>query len=102
MIPYFPKQISYRAIIAYLVSLVLISLYYANYAMPLVFIVLGVLWVSAFFLLANSCTQNWFGFSDKRFIGLLFLIAFSLRVVWVIGSYYYYIDNTGTPFGYEM
>ena len=102
MIPYFPKQISYRAIIVYLVSLVLVSLYYANYAMSPVFMVLGVLWVSAFFLLANSCTQNWLSISDKRYIGALFLIAFSLRVVWVIGSYYYYIDNTGTPFGYEI
>ena len=101
MIPFFPKQISYRAVITYLASLVIVSLFYVSYAMPFVYITLGILWVTGFFFLANSCTQNWRQISDKRFVGLLFLVAFSLRLVWVIGSYYYYIDNTGTPFGFE-
>ena len=101
MIPFFPKQISYRAIIVYLISIITVSLVYSRFAMSIGYIVLGLIFILVFFLLSNYWTQDLKGIPDKRFIGQLFLLAFSLRLVWVIGSYYYYISVTGSPFGYE-
>ena len=59
MIPFFPKQISYRAIIVYLISLALVSVFYFQYAMSFGYMVLGVVCVVGFFLLTNSWTQGW-------------------------------------------
>lgn len=101
MIPYFPKQISYRAISVYLVSLVVISLVYARFAMSWEFMLLGISCVTGFFLLTNHWTQDLKDTTEKRFIRWLFWMAFLFRLAWVVGSYFYYIDYTGSPFGYE-
>ena len=101
MIPFFPKQISHRAIIVYLISLIIVSLVYARYAMPWGYMVLGVAFVAGFFLIVNYWTQELNGERSKRFVGNLFLVALSLRLIWVIGSYFYYVRYTGSPFGYE-
>ncbi len=101
MIPFFPKQISNRAIIVYLISIVTISLVYSRFAMPVGYIVLGLVFILGFFLITNYWTKDLGGIQDERFLSYLFFFALSLRLVWVVGSYYYYISATGSPFGYE-
>ena len=98
MIPYFPQQISTRALFIYFVSLSLISLVYWNYAMSMMYFVLGVAWVSGFFLLTSQWSKEWCEVSKDRYITNVFSIAFVLRVIWVVVSYYYYIHITGLPF----
>lgn len=102
MIPFFPKQISYRAIIVYLISLALVSVFYFQYAMSFGYMVLGVVCVVGFFLLTNSWTQGWARLSEKQFIKNVFILALSIRLVWVVASYFYYTDAMGTPFGFEI
>ena len=102
MIPFFPKQISYRAIIVYLLSLVVVCVVYSNYAMRWEFIILGVICVLAFFLLSNIWTQNRRAITDRQYLRFLFLIAVALRLAWVVGSYFYYLDSMGTSFGHEV
>lgn len=101
MIPFFPKQISHRAIIVYLISLIIVSLVYVKYAMQWIYILLGIICVVGFFILTNSWTIRLTSVSPKQVIKYLFFSALSLRLIWVIGSYFYYIHYTGTPFGFE-
>lgn len=98
MIPFFPQQISARALSTYFISLGLISLVFWSYAMSMMYFVLGVAWVSGFFLLTSRWSQDWCEVSQDRYISSVFSIAFVLRVVWVIASYFYYQRITGIPF----
>lgn len=101
MISFFPKQISYRAIITYLLALVAISFMYNRYVMLWGYIVLGITCVTGFFLLTNRWTQPLRTVGKKEFLKNLFLIALSIRLIWVVASYFYYIDWTGIPFEFD-
>ena len=98
MIPYFPKQIALKAIVVYLIILTTVSLFYFNYAMSIGYIVMGIVSVVGFFLLTSYCSKAWRYSKESVFTEYLFLVAVSLRLVWVIASYFYCIKATGTPF----
>lgn len=98
MIPYLPKQISTRAIIVYLLSLFAVSIFFMNYCMQIGYIALGCLWVLLFFLLVGECGKKWGTVSVKLYERSIFITALSLRIVWVIASYFFYNEVTGQPF----
>lgn len=98
MIPYFPKKIAHRGIAVYLVSLSLVSVFFVGYTMLWEYILLGIIWVTGFFLLTNRWTETWRVYPEKEFVKKLFWIAVGLRLVWVLFSYYYYTQTTGQPF----
>lgn len=101
MIPFFPKQISDRAMIVYVASLVVVSVVYMSYAMQIGYIALGCLWVFGFFYFVTHCCLAWRTVSHKVFVKDLILTTLILRVVWVIVSYFFYIDATGSPFEFQ-
>ena len=101
MVPFFPKQISYRAIVVYLIALATVSVFFFSFAMKLGYMVLGVVFVLGFFLLTSTWSRDWRSISEGQFVRNLFLVAFFLRIVWVIASYYYYIQATGRPFEFD-
>ena len=98
MIPFFPSQISNRAITVYLVSLAVVSVAFYDYAMDVGHIAMGIGFVAGFFLLSSVSTQHWREVPERQFIAYLFWSALLLRLVWVVASYFYYIDVTGIPF----
>ena len=98
MIPFFPKQISQRGVIVYLIILTFVSLFFIDYAMDLFHIVLGVVSVSSFFFFSSFLSQRGMDISEKSFVGYVFAGSLALRIVWVIASYFYYIEVTGIPF----
>lgn len=98
MIPYFPKQISYRAIIVYLAALLSISIFYSDFAMSLGFMAAGLLCVVGFFLATTEWTRSARVLPEKQFLTHVFIVAFILRLIWVVFSYFYYSRVTGTPF----
>jgi len=98
MIPYFPKQVGRRAILIYIVSLAVVSIVFMSHAMTFGFIALGCLWVFSFFLFVGSFTKEWRSIPQKRYIEQVFFIALSIRIIWVLLSYFYYLQATGTPF----
>ena len=101
MVPFFPKQISERAIIVYLASLFAVSIFYMNYAMGIGYMALGCLWVVGFFSLAVYCSKKWVIVPEKQFVSNIFWGALALRIVWVIASYYFYNAVTGQPFEFQ-
>lgn len=98
MIPFFPKQISYRAIATYVVALAAVSVFYVSFAMKIGYIALGMTCVLGFFLLTSTWSRDWRSISEKQYVKYVFLLAVSLRIVWVIASYFYYTQATGRPF----
>ena len=101
MIPFFPKQISQRAIIVYVAALISISVVYIKFAMSFLYIVLGLTFVLGFFLSLPYLSKSWLKRPETRFVCSIFLLAVSLRLIWVVASYFYYIKATGLPFEFE-
>lgn len=98
MISFFPKQIANKAIFVYFIALSCISVFYFDYSMSWGYIALGITWVTGFFLLSSSLSREFRRINDRTFIKDLFFIALSVRLLWVVASYYYYIHVTGSPF----
>lgn len=98
MLSFFPQQISNRAIVTYLIALTIVSLVFFSYAMLFEYIVLGLIFVCGFFVLTQRYSVDWSQVSDKRFVGYIFSTAVALRIVWVIFSYYHYMNINGDPF----
>ena len=101
MVPYLPKQIALRALVTYLIALAAVSLLFFSYVMSGWQIALGIIWVAAFFFLTNAITKTAPEKPESVFVRNLILIAFLLRIAWVLGSFFYYSDITGRPFSRE-
>ncbi len=101
MVPFFPRQVSLRAITTYLISLAIVSVLYFRYAMSAMYIILGIAFVCGFFLLSSKWSLSWGSYPDKRFVRDVFLAAIILRLVWVVASYFYYLNATGQPFEFD-
>lgn len=100
MVPFFPKIIANKGLVLYVVSLLTVSIAFNSFAMPFMWMLLGVAEVSLFFVLAPKLSKEWQSKSVKDFTRNLFWIAVLLRVVWVVFSYYFYLSQTGQPFEY--
>ena len=98
MVPFFPKQIANRAILVYCIALTLVSVLFFSYAMRIGYYVLGIVFVTGFFLLTNNWSQQWKMVEERQYIARIFWLAVLLRLVWVVASYFYYIEVTGVPF----
>ena len=98
MIPFFPKQIANRAIIVYLAAIFTVSIVYSSFAMSFGYIVMGLTFVLGFFLIVSNLPNNWLSLTEKRVVTIIFILAFSLRLIWVISSYFYYTKVNGLPF----
>ena len=101
MIPFFPKQISIRALILYVGSLALVSLLFMSYVMEPGYLALGVVTVAAFFFLAYLFSHQWQTLTSSRYIAYLLIWAFSLRIAAVTALYFYFLLKTGIPFEFQ-
>ena len=101
MVPYFPRKIADRAIVIYLISLAIVSVVFFRYMMLWGYIVLGITWVTAFFLLTNKWSMEWRTIPTKTYIKYLFEAAVIIRLAWVLISYFYYTSATGMPFEFD-
>ena len=101
MVPYFPRTIAYRAIIVYLISLAIVSAVFFRYLMLWGYIVLGITWVIAFFMLTEKWSREWRTISEKNYLRNIIRASVIIRLAWVVISYFYYISWTGIPFEYD-
>ena len=101
MIPVFPKSISEKGIVIYVLCLILMSVAFFSHAMSFMWMVLGIIEVSIFFGLSSKFTKEWQHRPQKDFANSLFWTAVLIRVVWVVFSYFFYQIKTGQPFEFE-
>lgn len=98
MISYFPQKIANNGLLLYLLSLIVVSIAFMNYAMDIVWMVLGLVEVAMFFMLSNSLSRQWKVIPIQRYTMSVFWTAFGFRLVWVVFSYFFYTNQTGLPF----
>lgn len=98
MVPFFPQQIANRALLTYGISVILVTMVFFNHSMAFMYFVLGVVFVAGFFVLTSKWSMDWGRMEEKQFAQLLFGMALLLRIIWVVASYYYYLETTGIPF----
>lgn len=98
MLPYFPQKISSKALSAYLVALIGVSVVFYRYAMSFEYMFMGLAFVTVFFLLSSNFSCRWMNFTHKKFVKNIFWWAIAVRVVWVVFSYFFYMAKTGQPF----
>lgn len=92
------RYISAFGIGLYLIALITISLVFKTHVLPTKWIVWGVSEVLFFFVLISVFYPRWKNDDPKQFWRKVFWVAFIIRVVYVIFSYYYYNFHTGFPF----
>ena len=97
-VPFLPKQISLRAISLYLASLAIVCTIFYRNIMGVDFLVMGIIWVILFFALSSRFSKIWGDIPEKKFIRKVIWTALTLRVIWVIFSYFFYFIKTGIPF----
>ena len=100
MLTYFPRYFSIRAIFCYLATLALVSAFFLSYAMPLQFMLFGLVPVIVFFNYSNKLTMSWQRIKPATFTKKLFTTALIIRIVYVVFIYFYYIEMTGLPHMY--
>lgn len=82
----------------YIACLTLISVIFSSHAMSPIYIILGIIWVFAFFYFSTTFSQRWSSFEEKKYKRKLFGTALIPRVIWVLFSFAYYTIKTGMPF----
>jgi hypothetical protein len=100
MLTYFPRVFSSRAIICYVVTLALVSAMFINYALPFQFMLFGFVPVVVFFTYSTQLTKDWQRYGEVLFPKKLFSTALTIRLLYVIFIYFYYIEMTGLPHMY--
>ena len=98
MIPYFPKQIATRAVYTYVIALAIVSIVFYRYTMPIWRMGLGLAFVTGFFMITASWSKHSVRAPEAMFINRLFWIALTIRAVWVVASYFFYMNVNGNPF----
>jgi len=102
MVTFFPKQIANKGILLYILSLTIVSVLYMKYAIPWYFMLMGMVEVSLFFLLAPKFSRSLLKYTPDKFEKKIFWTAFVLRTLWVVFSFFFYIQQTGQPFEYNV
>ena len=66
--------------------------------MPFRYLALGLAFVLGFFLFVPYISRSLLRRPESKVATVIFFIAVSLRLIWVVISYFYYIKVTGQPF----
>lgn len=100
---YIPSSITNRAVIVYILALVGCNLLFISHPLDITWWVFGIVEVLTFFMLSNTLTKKWSYIrrSDKWFAKSVFWIAFALRLIYVLITYWFYMAQCGDAFGYE-
>lgn len=97
MVTYFPRYFSKRAMSLYVMVLVLSGLIF-GYPMKWYWWAFGIVEVIGFFFFSSQLSKAWANISDKQFIISIFELSLIIRSIFVVFSYFFYIDANGSFF----
>ena len=98
MLHYFPKYFTNKAILLYFIALLAVTFIFFNSSMNVLWMVFGIVEVAGFFYFSNLLTRRWSKLTDKTFRKRLIYTSATIRIVWVVFSYFFYLTMTGQPF----
>ena len=99
-----PSWLQQRAIVVYVLALVLVTGMYSTYAMPWYYLLSGVVSVLIFFGYGLSLSKTFSMTnlrSEKRFEKKIFWVSLLFRTVWVVLIYAIFMTYYGNAFGFE-
>lgn len=99
MLSYFPKYYTDKAMYVYFALLVCLPVIF-GYPMEWYFWIFGMVEVVGFFYFAHQLPIAWKNYSPKAFTKKLFTTALIIRIIYVVFSFWFYNEMTGTPFEY--
>lgn len=97
MLSYLPKYYTNKAMYVYFALLVLVPVIF-GYPMEWYFGIFGIVEVVVFFYFAHKLPIEWRRLSPTLFTKKIFLTALTIRIVYVIFSYWFYNEMTGSPY----
>ena len=97
MLSYFPKYYTHKAMYVYFALLVCLPVIF-GYPMEWYFWIFGIVEVVGFFYFAHQLPIAWKNYLPKAFVKKLFTTALVIRIVYVVFSFWFYNEMTGTPF----
>lgn len=97
MLGYFPKYYTDKAMYVYFALLLCVPVIF-GYPMEWYFWIFGIVEVVGFFYFAHQLPIVWKNYSPKAFTKKLFTTALTIRIVYVVFSYWFYYEMTGKPF----
>ena len=100
MLNYFPKYYTDKAMYVYFALLVCVPVLF-GYPMEWYFWIFGIVEVVGFFYFAHHLPIAWKNYSPKAFTKKLFTTALIIRVIYVVFSFWFYNEMTGTPFEFS-
>ena len=99
-----PKWLTQYAVGAYLAALAVVTFMYSSHSLPWYYTLFGIVTIGVFFLYGSSVAQNTAIEKirkPKNFEKRIFLVAFVLRLIFVISLYWIFKSNYGDAFGFE-
>lgn len=96
----FLKIFSNKAIYTYILLLITIPLFF-GYSMEWYFWIIGIVEVVCFFYFSNKLSIECKFLSPKVFIKKIFITALIIRILYVVFSYWFYNEMTGTLFEFH-
>jgi hypothetical protein len=100
MLSYFPKYYTDRAMYVYFALLVCVPIIF-GYPMEWYFWIFGIVEVVGFFYFAHQLPIAWKNYSPKAFAKKLFTTALIIRIIYVVFSYWFYNEMTGSPYEFN-
>ena len=97
MLSYFPKYYTDKAMYVYFALLLCVPVLF-GYPMEWYFWIFGIIEVVGFFYFAHQLPIAWQNYSPKAFVKKLFTTALTIRIVYVVFSYWFYNTMTGSLF----
>lgn len=98
---YFSTYYSSKAIIAYFTVLMVCAWLFVPRFLPFIWILFGAVAVFSFFYFSTLLSSRWAGISNTSFRKKIFITALTIRVIYVIVIYYFYLAKTGLPFEFS-
>jgi len=95
------KKIAKNAVYLYLFILIVLALLFPSSLITSEGFLFGIFSVFFFFKLSPKLTLKWGCLTEKQFLKKIFWLSFSIRLIWVFFSYYYFTWMTGQPFEYS-
>ena len=93
---FFPIELAIKCVGIYILCLVLVSILFNDFALPLWLWIFSITSVVLFFYGSNYFTRKWYNNSEKIFTKNLFGVALIIRLLYVLFIYFFNWEHYGT------
>lgn len=98
---YFPFYFTRSSIIVFIISIFLCTIIFMGNHLPGLWLIFAISEVLFFFYFAAFLSRKWQRIQAKQFIQNIFWLSLILRITWVVFSYFFFLYQTGIPFGFH-